>query len=151
MCCRWRRAWKSASAPDGRDLRNTMWRRKGPPEPPEPLTPSETGVLRWQAITQRLRRAFQQTPVLRGPSPHASPLTHTLEPYTPMYVSTAIRVIADYIHACLTHDFQTCVNPQPGFLTFGRKEDCAECRLLISSVVKMEEFFFSERTEFVFV
>lgn len=79
------------------------------------LTPSETGVLRWQAITQRLWQGFQQTPVLSGPSPHTSPLTHMLEPYTTMYVSTAIRVIADYIHNCLTQVGQTCINPQLGF------------------------------------
>lgn len=36
MFCRWRRVWKSTSVPDRRDLRNTMWRQKGPPEPPEP-------------------------------------------------------------------------------------------------------------------
>lgn len=99
------------------------------------LTPSETGVLRWQAITQRPRQRFQQTPVLPGPSPHTSPLTHTLEPYTTMYVSTVISVIADYAHNCLTQLFQTSINPQLGRLTFrmnGMKEDCSGCWLLIS-------------------
>lgn len=36
MFCRWRKVRKSTSVPDGRDLRNAMWRQKGPPEPPEP-------------------------------------------------------------------------------------------------------------------
>lgn len=64
--------------------------------------------------------------------PHTSPLTHMLEPYTTMYVSTAIRVIADYIHNCLTQVGQTYITPQLGFLTVGLKEDCSECWLLIS-------------------
>ena len=89
-------------------------------------TPSETGALRWQAITQRLRRGFQQTPVLPAPAP----LTHTLEPYTAVYVSAAISVIADYTHNCLTQVCQTCVNPRLGSLTFGLKDDCSERWLL---------------------
>lgn len=82
------------------------------------LTLSETGVLCWQAITQRLQQGFQQTAFLPGPPPHTSPLTHThtLEPYTTTYFSTVIRVIADYIHNCLTHVHQTYINPQQGFL-----------------------------------
>lgn len=109
------------------------------------LTPSETGVLRWQAITQRLWQGFQQTPVLSGPSPHTSPLTHMLEPYTTMYVSTAIRVIADYIHNCLTQVGQTCINPQLGFLTFGLKEDCSECWRLTNPVPLWNLFLFIDR------
>lgn len=48
--------------------------------------------------------------------PH-QPLTQTLEPYTATYVSTVIRVIANYIHNCLTHVRQTYINSQRGFLT----------------------------------
>lgn len=133
MCCGWRGVWKSASA--------AAWPEKhhveveGPAGATWALTLSETGVLRWQAITQRLRQGFQRTPVLPGPSPHTGPLTHTLEPYTTMYVSTVIRVIADYIHNCLTQVCQRCINPQLGFLTFamtGLKGDCSGCWLLIS-------------------
>lgn len=36
MGYRWSQVWKRASAPDGHELRNTMWREKGPQEPPEP-------------------------------------------------------------------------------------------------------------------
>lgn len=44
------------------------------------LTLSETGALRWQAITQRCRWSFQQTPLPRSPSPRIIPL-HTFKPY----------------------------------------------------------------------
>lgn len=120
MCCRWRvekcpcsgRAWPEKHHVEVEGSAGATWA----------LTLSETGVLRWQAITQRLGRGFQRTPVLPGPSPHTSPLTYTLEPYTTMYVSTVIRVIADYLHNCLTQLCQTSINPQLGFLPFDWSE-----------------------------
>lgn len=72
MCCRWREVRKCQHS--GR-----AWPEKhhveveGPAGATWALTLSETGVLRWQAITQRLRWSFQRTPVLRSPSPHAGP------------------------------------------------------------------------------
>lgn len=111
------------------------------------LTLSETGVLRWQVITPRLRQGFQQTAVLPDPSPHTSPLTQMLEPYTTTYVSTVIRVIADYIHNCLTHVGQTYINSQWGFHAV-IDLNLRSFRLLTSyfsnrlyPLVKIEDFF----------
>lgn len=101
----------SASTPDGRDLRNTMWRWKGPLEPPEPwLCLKQECFVDKRSLRDSdgaFSRPLSCAALLPTPAPR-----HTLEPYTTMYVSTAIRVIADYIHNCLTQLCQTCINPQ---------------------------------------
>lgn len=145
--CRWSGVWK-----------RRVWPEKHHEEVEEAAGAtwasalSETGVPRWQAITQALRQGFQQTPVLPGPSPHASlpdTLTHSLEPYTPTFVSTVIRLIADYIYNCLTQSLPDVHQSTASFSNI--YADWSERRLfsiLTSyfsnaplSLVEMEEFF----------
>lgn len=94
----------SAGIPDGRDLRNTMWRWKGPLEPPEPRVRLKQECCVDKPSVRGSDAAFSRAP--------ASPCSRS---NTDAYVSAAIRAIADYVHHCLPPLCQTGVNPRGGF------------------------------------
>lgn len=94
----------SAGIPDGRDLRNTMWRCKGPLEPPEPRLRLKQECCVDKPSLRGSDAAFSRAP--------ASPCSRS---NTVAYVSAAIRAIADYVHHCLPALGQTGVNPQGGW------------------------------------